>query len=84
MQHQTDANMPTHGFGLIAAGVVLRRNKHKSRASLGRTQLRRAAACLQDAEDYYVSGEDADADRGNHGDAENQRHEERNHNQPPL
>ena len=47
-------------------------------------ELRRAAAGLQDAEDDYVSGEDADADRGNHGDAENQRHEERNHNQPPL
>ena len=68
----------------VAAGVILRGYQNQSRARLSRSQLRRAATSLQDAENGYVSGEDADADRGNHGDAENQRHEERNHDQPPL
>jgi hypothetical protein len=46
--------------------------------------LRRAAKSIQNADDCCVSGKHADPNRRDHGNAENQGHEERNHGQPPY
>jgi hypothetical protein len=69
---------------LIAAGVILRRHENEPRAAFGGSLLRRAATDVQNSDDCYVSREHADADRSGYGEAKNQRHEERNHGQPPL
>jgi hypothetical protein len=39
---------------------------------------------MQDAEDCDVSGEDANSNGEHYCEAENERHEERNHDQPPY
>jgi hypothetical protein len=72
------------GRPLIPAGVVLRRHKNEPRAPLRGTMLRRAAAHFKNAKDCQISRQHADADRGGYGNAENQRHEKRNHDQSPL
>jgi hypothetical protein len=46
--------------------------------------LRSAAAGLQDAEYQGIGRENADSNRERYRNAENERHEERNHGQPPL
>jgi len=56
---------------LIAAGVVLRRHENEPRARFCRMMLRGAATHIQNADDCYVSGEYADADRGGYGEAKN-------------
>jgi len=78
--------------GLVAAGVVL--GRHENQAWPFRRLLpllwlllrlmRNPATSLQDAENGHVSGEDANADGGDHSNAEDQRHEERNQSNPPL
>jgi len=68
--------------------VVLRGNKNQAWASfrglLLWSQVRSAAKGMQDADDSRISGNDANADGYDYSKAENQRHEERNHGQPPL
>jgi hypothetical protein len=39
---------------------------------------------MQDADDCPIRGEDANPDGYGHCNAKNQRHEERNHGQPPF
>jgi hypothetical protein len=64
---------------LVAAGVVLRRQQHQAGASRSRLGLRRMAERAQDPEYCNVSGEDAEADGCDHGEAEDEGHQERNH-----
>jgi hypothetical protein len=79
-------SLPDGWWFLVAAGVVLRRHENQPRARFRRSllRLRRPATSLQDAEDCQVSGEDANSDGCDYGDAENERHEERNQDQPPC
>ena len=44
-----------------------------------RFRLSRTRECAQDAQDRDVGGEDAETDGSNHGEAEDERHQERNH-----
>ena len=67
---------------LVAAGVVLRRNQGQARAS--RFSLPGAAERGEDCEDRGVGGDDAETDRGDDGEAENNRHNQRNHDLPTL
>ena len=46
--------------------------------------LRRATKGVQDADHQGIGSEDSEADRGNHGKAENERHEKRNQFRPPF
>lgn len=69
---------------LVAAGVVLRRHQNQPRTSFDGPLLRRSAASLQDAYNRGVGRDNANPDRSHHGNAENQRHEKRNHDQPPY
>ena len=69
---------------LVPAGVVLRRHENEPWAAFGGAMLRRAATYIQNANDCDISRQNADANRGGYGEAENQRHEERNHSQPTL
>jgi hypothetical protein len=69
---------------LVAAGVVLRGHENQPRAGIGSSLLRCAAKGMQDADDYGISGDDANSDGHYDGEAENQRHEERNQGQPPY
>jgi hypothetical protein len=39
---------------------------------------------MEDADDQGISGQDADSDRGDYREAENERHEERDQDQPPC
>src|ERR1700752_4881558 len=55
---------------LVAAGVGLGGHQHKAWASRGRFGLRRMAERAQDSEDCDVSGEYAEADGRDHGEAE--------------
>ena len=64
---------------LVAAGVVLGGNQDKARTGRGGFRRCGMAECAQDAEDCDVSGEDAEADGSDHGEAENEGHQERNH-----
>src|SRR5579863_341544 len=64
------------GF-LVAAGVVLRGDQHQPRAR--RLGLRLPADCVQDAHEGRVSGENSETYGGDYGEAENERHEERDH-----
>jgi hypothetical protein len=71
---------------LVAAGVVLRGDEDQPRPGFHRPQLRLrgAAAGLQNAEHSRIGREDANSNGERYREAENQRHEERNHNQPPF
>jgi hypothetical protein len=73
---------------LVPADMVLRRHENQLRARfcrLGlRLRLRRAPTGMEDANDGEVSRKYADPDRSGYGEAEDQRHEERNHNRPPF
>jgi hypothetical protein len=77
--------MPLFGAGLVAAGVVLRGHQNQPRTRLrGPLLLRGPSARLQYPEDRDVSREDANSDGRNYCHAKDQRHEKRNHNQPPF
>jgi len=69
---------------LVAAGVVLRGDQYKARMLRSRLCLRPLAKGLQNSDNGCISGTDAEAHGRDHGDAENKKHEERIHNQPPL
>ncbi len=72
-----------HVVCLVAAGVVLGGHENEAGSSFGGT-LRGAAASLQDADDRGVSRDDTNSNRGYYSNAENQRHEERNHGHHPV
>ena len=59
---------------LVAAGVVLGRDQHQARTAGCRLSALRLAECTQDAEDCDVRGQDAEADGGDHGNTEDERH----------
>jgi len=71
---------------LVAAGVVLRRHENQAGSRFDRPQLLLGcpAASLQDSDDSRISREHANSNGERNRKAENQRHEERNHNQPPF
>ena len=70
---------------LVAASVVLRRHQNQARAGLRGRGLRGCAATsLQDAKDRDVSRDHTNSDRSHDGDAEYERHEERNHSNHPV
>jgi hypothetical protein len=64
--------------------MVLRGDQYEARTLGSRLSLRRLAKSLQNSDHGSISGSDAEAYGRDHGDAENQKHEERIHNQPPL
>jgi hypothetical protein len=71
-------------LSLIAAGVVLCRYKNQP-GFRGREPWQRGLTKrIQDANDNAISGSDTNSNRSHNRNAENERHEERNHNQPPL
>ena len=63
----------------VAAGVVLRGDQHQAWASRSRFGVRRMAERAQDSEHCNVSGEDAEADGSDYGEAEDNGHQEGNH-----
>jgi hypothetical protein len=67
----------------IPTGMVLRSHQNQPRSCF-RTLLRRSTASLQNADDCGIRRDDANSNRSYHGNAEYQRHEERNHGQPPC
>jgi hypothetical protein len=69
---------------LIAAGVILGRHQNQPRTRFRRPHLRRRAARLQNADYRRISREYANPDGEDYREAENQRHEERNHDQSTL
>jgi hypothetical protein len=69
---------------LVAAGVVLVRHQNQPRRSFRGPLFGRSAASLQDADNRGVGRDNTNPDRSYHGKAENQRHEKRNHDQPPC
>jgi hypothetical protein len=75
------------GLGrLIPASMVLRRHENQPWAGFRGTllQLRSPSASLQNADHRYISREHANSNGERYREAQNQGHEERNHNQPPL
>jgi hypothetical protein len=70
--------------GLVSAGVILRGHENQARFCFCGQTLRRTTASFQNANDGCISRDHTNSDRSNYGDAENQRHEERNHGQPPC
>jgi hypothetical protein len=69
---------------LVAAGVVLRRHENQPRARRCLPLLRCAAKGLEDADDRKVGRDDTDSDGYDDGHTENERHEERDQDQPPC
>lgn len=59
---------------LVAAGVVLGRHQHQAGPDRRRLRTLRLAEGAQDAENCDVGCQDAEADRGDHGDTEDERH----------
>jgi hypothetical protein len=64
--------------------MVLRWHENQPGSGFHRRLLRRVGAGLQDSDNSGVSRDDANSNRGHYRYAENQRHEERNHGQPPC
>jgi hypothetical protein len=62
---------------LVAAGVILRRDQDQARAR--RLRLRLVADCVQNPHEGRVSGENAKTHGYDYRDAQDQRHEERDH-----
>jgi hypothetical protein len=77
--HSTDSRRRLSPQELVAAGVVLRGYQHKASTSRNWLRLRWMAERAQDTEHGDVGGEDAEADGGDHGEAEDKGHQERNH-----
>jgi hypothetical protein len=73
-------------YFLVAAGVVLRRNQHQAWTNFRgpRCLLRCPAKGMQDADDRRVSNEYANTHGEHYREAENERHEERDQDQPPY
>jgi hypothetical protein len=69
---------------LVATGVIVRRHENQPRASFGEAGLRGTPAGLQDADNHGIGRENTDPNGECYRNAENERHEERNHGQPPL
>jgi hypothetical protein len=69
---------------LIAAGMVLRGHENQTRTRCARAHLRCSPASLKNANHSAIGSEYANPDGKNHREAEDQRHEERNHDQSPL
>jgi hypothetical protein len=69
---------------LVAAGVVLSGHENEPRTRFRALLLRRSAKGMENANDCDISRDHADSDREDYGDAENQRHEERDQDQPPC
>jgi hypothetical protein len=69
---------------LVAAGVVLCRYENQARPRFRRTLQGCLAKGLQNADDGCIGCADAKPNGRDHGDAENKKHEERIHGQPPL
>ena len=63
---------------LVAAGVILAGYKNQSRVAL-RGLLLRSAEGIKNSQDGGIRGDHADSDRGDYSNAENERHEKRNH-----
>jgi hypothetical protein len=66
---------------------VLRGDKNQARASFRWTRLLllgSSAEGMQDANDCGISRQNANSNGGYHREAENERHEERNQDQPPY
>jgi hypothetical protein len=80
------AEQPTATGFLVAAGVVLCGDENQPRTPFCGTRLllRGSAKGMEDADDQGISGQDADSDRGDYREAENERHEERDQDQPPC
>ena len=64
---------------LVAAGVVLVRNQDQARAGGSGLGAGRLTEGAQDAENCDIGGENAEADGGDDGEAEDDRHQKRNH-----
>jgi len=64
----------------------MRGHQNQTRALLGGTRqlLRGSAEGVQDNDDRGIRGQNANANGGDYREAENQRHEERNQDQPPY
>ena len=62
------------GDELVAAGVILVRDEYEARAGWSRVGAGRLTERAQDAENCDVSGQDAEADGGDYGEAEDDRH----------
>jgi len=73
-QHATSAYLM-----LVAAGVGLRGHQHQAGARRSRLGLRWMAERAQDAEYCDVGGEDTEANRSDHSEAEDDGHQEGNH-----
>jgi hypothetical protein len=63
--------------------MVLRSHQNQPRSCFGTLQ-RGSATSLQNADDGGVGCDDANSNRSDHRNTEYQRHEERNHGQPPC
>jgi hypothetical protein len=59
--------------------VILRGHKNQTRAPLSQTRLRRASERLENANYHSIRGDYANPDGNDYREAENQRHEKRNH-----
>ena len=64
--------------------MVLRGDENQVRACFCRLRLRLAATGMEDANDCEVSRQYADPDGSGYSEAEDQRHEQRNHKRPPF
>jgi hypothetical protein len=66
--------------------VLLRGNQNQARAPFGGTRflLGSSAEGMQDADDQGIRGQDANSNRGDYREAENERQEERDQDQPPC
>jgi hypothetical protein len=62
----------------------MRGHKNQPRPCLGGTRLRRASKRVENADYHCVSSDYADPDGDDYREAENQRHEKRNHVPPDL
>ena len=71
-------------MNLVSAGLVLRGHEEQARSCSRGLCRRRRTARLQDSDDCGISRDNANSDRGDYRNAENQRHEKRNHGQPPC
>jgi hypothetical protein len=60
--------------GLIAAGVVLRGNKHQTRTGRNRLRARAASKCVQDADHGGIGGENAESNGCDHGEEQSDGH----------
>jgi hypothetical protein len=65
----------------IPADVILRGNQHQARTGSDRLRPVSTSECQQNAGDGEISSEYAQPNGGYHGDEQDERHQERNHDQ---